>query len=162
MGGLVVFLGYWNWHDLLLLGTKEGKLQAAQVIHKRLDSRGDPRTSAFRLKATENTMALVCGDITRDGFPEVILGSGTPVWGYYDIGACGLSMCVYDTPLTGVCDSVSVFDSPLRLTSLLPCQCLRCLPVSIGSLNVSFLIVSWICESVAVYGTHCVYMGLTV
>ena len=26
-------------------------------------------------------MALVCGDFDHDGFPDVILGSGTPGWG---------------------------------------------------------------------------------
>ena len=79
-------------------------LQAAQVIEKRLDTASDPRTSAFSLAAhgqwwclitvvvgslvdysdstnvAENSMAVVCGDFTQDGFPDVIMGSGAPPW----------------------------------------------------------------------------------
>ena len=27
-----VFLGYWNYHDLVLLGTKDGKLQVLHIV----------------------------------------------------------------------------------------------------------------------------------
>ena len=27
-----VFLGYWNYHDLVLLGTKDGKLQVRRIV----------------------------------------------------------------------------------------------------------------------------------
>lgn len=36
----------------------------------------------------ENSMSVGCGDVDGDGYPDVLVGTGTPDWGHYDFAFC--------------------------------------------------------------------------
>lgn len=87
-----LFLGVWNGNDIVLLGHSDGHLRIGFVVAKSFDKSSlRYRLSEHRLVgAFENTMGLGCGDLDSDGFPDVVLGAGTPVWGSSDILLCNL------------------------------------------------------------------------
>lgn len=60
----------------------------------------------------ENSMSVGCGDLDADGFPEAVVGTGTPDWGHYDFALCnlgndtsgwrGLARCDHGDPRNGM------------------------------------------------------------
>eukprot|EP01050_Picozoa_sp_SAG11_P009041 SAG11_NODE_827_length_6974_cov_4.300945_3_plen_403_part_00 len=103
-GHVDLYLGYWNsdGSDMILrndgkgvLGGKggEGGWRVGEVTLSGYVKSGDKqlaakhqRTSSFTLdQAYENTMGMQIGDLNDDGFPDVIIGSGTPSWSEHDV-----------------------------------------------------------------------------
>ena len=78
----------------------------SRVLFRASNVRWKRGTSAFEESPSENSMGLLCGDFTHDGFPEVILGTGAPSWGLYDVPLCnvggdpwlGFERCDQHTP----------------------------------------------------------------
>lgn len=74
---------------------------------------GLPREEASFLanRKWENSMSVGCGDLNADGFPDVLVGTGTPDWGHYDFSFCNRGNDTHGWQGFERCGSVD----PLRL-----------------------------------------------